>query len=287
MNQKPSPFNHQALIELIAHNLEIFRQKSQTPITSSIDNSTEDWKDSIDDDILNQEFKEDFEHIKWRNPYQSWKRILVIADLHLPFEHKDYLEFCKQLRDTYQPDGVIFIGDIIDHHYTSFHGADPDGMSAGDELELCIKRVKEWHTAFPNALVMIGNHDARVFRLAKDSKISKAWIRDYKEVLNTPTWQFMEEAIIDDVLYTHGSSGDAYKVATNRMISTVQGHYHTKMGIQYINNGTWGMQVGCGIDRNSYAMGYAKGHSKEQLLGAGMVENGVPTVIPFYTKRSK
>jgi metallophosphoesterase superfamily enzyme len=209
------------------------------------------------------------DNVKKVKPYSTWKRIMVISDLHLPFEHGLYLSFCKELRDAFNPDGIVFIGDIIDHHYTSFHNPDPDGMSAGDELVECLDRVQDWYKEFPNALVMIGNHDARVFRIAKESRISKTWIRDYKDVLNTPNWEFMEEVIIDNVLYTHGSSGDAYRVATNRMISTVQGHYHTKMGVQYINNRVWGMQVGCGIDRDSYAMSYAKGYSKEPMLGAG------------------
>lgn len=292
---KQQHFSHyQALIESISQNLDKrlktqHSSQSQPLVVPSPDENYDDIRgNDFDIDVATTNFHEAIdEHLTWVNPYQSWRRILVIADLHLPFEHKDYLQFCKQLKAHYKPDGVIFIGDIIDNHYTSFHSSNPDGMSAGDELKLCIERVEEWHRAFPNALVMIGNHDARVLRLAKDSKISECWIRDYEEVLNTPTWKFMEEVIIDDVLYVHGSSGDAYKVATNRMISTVQGHYHTKMGIQYINNGIWGMQVGCGINHNSYAMAYAKGHSKEQLLGAGMVENGVPTVIPFYTKRAR
>ena len=41
-------------------------------------------------------------------------RVLVIGDIHLPFERKDYLQFCKDTYKEYQCNRVVFIGDIID-----------------------------------------------------------------------------------------------------------------------------------------------------------------------------
>ena len=54
---------------------------------------------------------------------------------------------------------MIFIGDLIDSHGWSYHEHDPDGMSAGDELNLAINQIKDWYHAFPDADVCVGNHD--------------------------------------------------------------------------------------------------------------------------------
>ena len=51
---------------------------------------------------------------------------------------------------------IIFIGDIIDNHYASFHTTDPDGLGGGDELELAVEDVAKWYEAFPVADITIG-----------------------------------------------------------------------------------------------------------------------------------
>ena len=56
------------------------------------------------------------------------RRILVIGDIHSPFELEGYLQFCKDTYANYNCNQVIFIGDIIDNHASSFHISDPDGM---------------------------------------------------------------------------------------------------------------------------------------------------------------
>ena len=63
--------------------------------------------------------------------------------------------------------------DIIDNNYSSYYEQNPDGMAAKAELELAKKRLKKWYTKFPNAYVMIGNHDALPLRKAKTAKLSK------------------------------------------------------------------------------------------------------------------
>jgi len=64
---------------------------------------------------------------------------LVIGDLHAPFVKKGYLEFCQNTSYKYKCSRVVFIGDIIDNHYSSYYEADPDGHSAAEEL----RRAKE------------------------------------------------------------------------------------------------------------------------------------------------
>ena len=85
------------------------------------------------------------------------RNVLVIGDLHEPFCLDEYLDFCVDTYRKYACNQVIFIGDIIDNHYSSYHETDPDGLSGGDELNLAIERIARWKHAFPEAIVIIGN----------------------------------------------------------------------------------------------------------------------------------
>ena len=105
------------------------------------------------------------------------KRILVVGDIHAPFNHPDYLDFCKDVYAKWNLNQVIFIGDIIDNHFASFHTTDPDGLGGSDELDLAINEVQKWYKVFPKADVMIGNHDRMVMRKGFESQIPKRWIR--------------------------------------------------------------------------------------------------------------
>ena len=203
------------------------------------------------------------------------RNVLVIGDLHEPFCLDGYLEFNKRLEEKYLITDVIFIGDVIDSHYSSYHESDPDGLGGGDELELAIGKIAKWRDAFPKAKVIIGNHDRIIMRKAFTGGIPRRWIRGYKEVLDTPDWDFVESYTLDDVLYVHGEGGKAIAKTKKNMQSTVCGHYHTEAYTQYVvgsNFKVFGMQVGCGISKDTYAMAYAK-HFGKPAIGSGLVLN--------------
>lgn len=203
-------------------------------------------------------------------------RVLVIGDLHEPFCLDGYLEFCIDTYNKYQCNKVVFIGDVIDNHYSSYHETDADGMGGGQELELAISKLSEWYKAFPNAHVTIGNHDRLIMRKAQTSAVPKKWIKDYKEVLEVPQWEFVNRVVIDNVQYIHGEAGTAKVKCKADMMSTVQGHLHTQAYTEWFvgaNFKVFGMQVGCGIDHESYAMAYAKA-GKKPVIGCGVVIDG-------------
>jgi len=203
------------------------------------------------------------------------RRILVIGDLHEPFCLEGYLEFCKETYAKWNCNQVLFIGDIIDNHYSSYHEADPDGMGGGSELSLAIKRVQKWYTAFPDADVCIGNHDRIIMRKAFSSAIPKEWIKSYNDVLGVK-WNWVESVSYDNVLYEHGEGGQAKTKAKNNMMSSVCGHTHTEAYVHYFvgkKYRVFGMQVGCGVDANSYAAAYAK-NFKKQAIGCGVILGG-------------
>lgn len=204
------------------------------------------------------------------------KNVLIIGDLHEPFCLEDYLEHCKQTYKKYNCNEVVFIGDIIDNHASSYHETDPDGHSAGQELKMAISNIRNWYKAFPKATVIIGNHDRIIMRKAYSSGLSKMWIKDYAEVLGTPGWDFRESIEIDDVLYIHGEGGTARSRVRRDLQSVVQGHLHSQAYVEWIVGAKFklfGMQIGCGVDHKSYAMAYGK-EGPKPAISCGVVLNG-------------
>jgi predicted phosphodiesterase len=202
--------------------------------------------------------------------------VLVIGDLHEPFCLDEYLDFCIEQYYKFNCNEVVFIGDVIDNHYSSYHETNADGMGGADELELAISRIARWRDAFPKATVIIGNHDRMIMRKAQTSSIPSKWIKSYKEVLNVPNWNFVERYEKDGVQYIHGEGGTARTKCRADMQNTVQGHLHTQAYCEHyvgMNFRVFGMQVGCGINWESYAMAYAK-YGRKPAIGCAVVTNG-------------
>jgi len=212
---------------------------------------------------------------------QEISNILVIGDLHEPFCLDSYLDWCLDQYHAYNCTEVVFIGDIIDNHYSSYHETSADGMGGLDELELAIKRISRWYKAFPVATVIIGNHDRIIMRKAQTSAIPSKWIKSYKEVLEVPNWNFVERYEKDGVQFIHGEGGTARTKCRADMMNTVQGHLHTQAYTEHYvgkNFRVFGTQVGCGINHKSYAMAYAK-YGKRPAVGCAVILNNGQTPL--------
>lgn len=208
---------------------------------------------------------------------QRRRNVLAIGDLHAPFCLPKYLDFCIAQRERFKCDQIVFMGDVIDSHYSSYHETDPDGLSGGDELTLAVQQLRGWVSAFPNSIVCTGNHDRIVCRKAFTGGIPKKWIKEYNEVLEAPGWKFVDEFVMDGVQYIHGEGGTARIKARNDKFSTVQGHLHTQSYVENLigrDTRIFGMQVGCGIDRRAYAMAYAKTDPKPAIGCGAILDNG-------------
>lgn len=189
---------------------------------------------------------------------------LIIGDLHAPFIQDGYLEFCYYMKRKNKCNWIVFIGDLIDNHYSSYHESDPDLHSGGRELQLAKDMLKPWMETFPVAHVMIGNHDKIPCRKAMTSGLSKMWIKPISEVLDAPpTWDFQMQLELREMnmLIVHG---DRAKKALQRSrvdyCSIVQGHYHADSyciwhTARFMR--CFAMQVGCGIDQTSSAFAYS------------------------------
>lgn len=217
-------------------------------------------------------------------------RVLVIGDLHAPFDLDGYFDHCVEVYNRFNCNRVVFIGDVIDNHYSSYHETDANGMGGADELDLAIKRLERWYKQFPNAEVTVGNHDRIIMRKAQSGGVPAQWVKEYKDVLNTPNWKFVVSTDIDGVHYVHGEGGTAKTKSKADMRSTVQGHLHTQAYVEYAvgaNARIFGMQVGCGINHESYAMAYAKA-GKKPAIACGVVLGGnTGIVVPMRLEEYK
>lgn len=90
--------------------------------------------------------------------------ILVIPDLQIPFQHKYALTFLKRIRDEYQPDVTVCVGDETDQAALSRYPKDPNGQSAGDELKRARRTLKDYYAEFPEVLVCNSNHMQRLYK---------------------------------------------------------------------------------------------------------------------------
>jgi len=209
--------------------------------------------------------------------------VLIIADTHFPFEHRNYLEFCKEIQNRCKCGTVVHIGDLVDNHSISYHEHDPNGWAPLHEMEETDKHLKPWFKAFPKLKLCRGNHDALVDRKGKTVGLPRRAFKPFRDIWNLPKdWIDGFEFDINGVLYKHGtgmSGRYAHVMAAERARqSTVIGHVHSSLGVEWIvssKDAIFGMQVGCGVDRKKYAFAYGKDFPRKPILGAGITtDNG-------------
>ena len=205
--------------------------------------------------------------------------ILVISDTHIPFEHRDYLDFCVDTYKKYRCKKVVHIGDNCDNNAISYHEHDPDGWSPEDEMKEADRHLVPWFKAFPKVQLCRGNHDNLVDRKSKTVGLPRRCFKDFRDMWKLPRgWVDEFEWELDGVLFKHGTGYSGkyghIQAAVDSRQSTVIGHLHSVAGVEWLANSKeimFGMSVGCGIDRRKYAFKYGKDFRRKPILGCGVV----------------
>jgi Calcineurin-like phosphoesterase len=221
------------------------------------------------------------------------KSILVISDLHTPYEHPDAVRFLAACKAKFKPDTVICIGDEADFHALSYHESNPDLAAAGDELEQAIQHLKPIYKLFPKCTVIESNHGSMVLRKAITGGIPKKAIRRYNEILEAPKgWKWVDDTIIQTetgpVYFCHGKTTTPGKLASQYGMSTVQGHYHEKAQINYISTPErlmFDAHTGCLANDKSLALQYNKINPKRPIVSLLVVINGIPQIVPMHLNK--
>jgi len=219
----------------------------------------------------------------------SHKTILVISDMHLPYQHKDSIKFLKEIKKEFKPDTTLSIGDLLDQHALSFHDSSPELYSAGMELDKAKEYVKELESIFPKLIEVDSNHSSMIYRRALKHGLPRAYLKEYGDFLETKKWKWIDDLTLtmsngQRCFFTHGRSADILKVSQTMGMSAVQGHYHTKFVISWWANPDnlfFGMNVGCLIDQKSMAFNYAKNFRTRFIIGCGIIINGIPRLLPM------
>lgn len=106
------------------------------------------------------------------------QRIIVLSDVHLPFHAPNAVELAIQVIKVWQPDRVIFNGDIMDFYAVSTHDKNPERLKNGGlqtELEQWYELADKVRSAAPADCqidFLPGNHEDRLRRyLWRDSTL--------------------------------------------------------------------------------------------------------------------
>jgi len=215
----------------------------------------------------------------------SGRRVGIIGDTHLPYELDGYLDFCQETFDRHGVDTVIHIGDFVDNHSLSFHDSEPMLHNVIGEHESAFERAQGWYEAFPDATLIMGNHDRIPARqMAKLGMAPSIYMKPIEELLGMP-WDVVDYIEIDNVLYHHGETAGGVngfrKDCEQRMRCTVSGHNHSNAGISATATDqelVWGLAVGCGVNQKHMAFAYGKNFAKKPIISCGVVIEGEPHI---------
>jgi hypothetical protein len=217
------------------------------------------------------------------------KTILVIPDLQIPFQHAYALTFLKSVRDEYNPDLVVCVGDEWDNCALSRYPKDPDGMSAGDEYRKAKRASRPYYEAFPNVYLCESNHRERLYKRAYEAGIPREMVRETHAYMGAPEgWVWADQWVFDGIIFEHGDRASGAnageKLIDANHASVVYGHHHDSPGITYrkkANKILFAMNVGCLIEQSAYSMSYTKHNRNKPVLSCGIIIDGVPQIIPM------
>jgi hypothetical protein len=216
-------------------------------------------------------------------------RVLVIPDLHCPYQHRNALAFVSAVADAIQPDAVVHLGDEIDAAAFSRYAKNPDLDSPAAEIKRARRALQPWFDLFPIVRVCNSNHTQRPLKRAAEAGLPNDFVRTIREVLGAPPgWTWADEHEIDGVIYFHGEGFSGPAGARNAAVTYRQsvciGHLHGHAGISWIAGprGTiFGMNAGCLINPRSAAFSYAKHSKHKPTLGCSVILDGVPSFVPL------
>jgi len=225
---------------------------------------------------------------------KGYDRVLIISDLHCPWQHPDAFDFLRALKKKIKPQFVLNLGDEADAHALSFHETNPDLPSAGDELSLAKTELHELEKIFPEMTLLHSNHSSLIYRRALKHGMPRAYLRNYNEFLEVGKgWKWVDDINFklsdgSEVFATHGMAADGIKLSMQMGCHTIQGHFHSKAAINYFSNPSqlvWSLQVGSLTKQSSLAFQYARNFKMRFIIGTGAIIDGQPKLFPMRLNR--
>jgi predicted phosphodiesterase len=164
-------------------------------------------------------------------------RILIIPDVHCPFEDKRAFELMLKAGQHFKPDIIVTLGDFIDCYSVSAHSKDPRRVSQL-ETELSAARARREQLDQLGAKVkhaVLGNHEHRLERYLCEHAPALFSTVDIADLLGYAAsgWQvtpYRQHVKIGKVFVTHdvGQAGQyaAFRAGAAFEGSVIIGHTH-------------------------------------------------------------
>ena len=218
------------------------------------------------------------------------KRLLILSDTHFPYQHQNYFEWIKKIKDKVNPTQVIHIGDLVDFHSISQHLHSAELPNIKFEIKDAIKCIKKLRKIFPTPMpILWGNHDIRIQRIAEKSLIPNSFLKDINDILEIDKkwkWTWHDKLIVDlpnktKVFFTHHFKSNVISSAKELGMSYVSGHQHTLSQLTLISNPlalNFAMCVGSSINPKHEAFKYAKNFIKRPIISVGAIINNQPVI---------
>ena len=219
------------------------------------------------------------------------KRLLILSDTHFPYQHQNYFEWIKKIKDKVNPTQVIHIGDLVDFHSISQHLHSAELPNIKFEIKDAIKCIKKLRKIFPTPMpILWGNHDIRIQRIAEKSLIPNSFLKDINDILEIDKkwkWTWHDKLIVDlpnktKVFFTHHFKSNVISSAKELGMSYVAGHQHTLCQLTMISNPlalNFAMCVGSSINPKSEAFKYGKNFIKRPIISVGAIINNQPVIF--------
>jgi predicted phosphodiesterase len=214
--------------------------------------------DKIVDEPLNLE--SDFSYLKRKWVGHNTYKVLVLPDIHVPFQNKKALNAAIRLGEEFGPDEVIQLGDLLDCYKISRFTKNPErGVKLQEEIDQATEILNSLksRTGARKATFIQGNHESRIKKYLEANAPSLAHLKSLKieSMLNLKDigWDFIPEHYfyaINKVYFTHGEfvspqSSDKHMRTYSETI--VHGHTHKLQHhcLKHMNKTIEGWEMGC------------------------------------------
>ncbi len=216
---------------------------------------------------------------------------MALGDVHNPFENWEAIAFAADYAKHSKPDVIIQVGDIIDGYNWNLYGRAPDSPNAACEWDQTVHNMNRLRDYFPRKIpwkVLEGNHCRRYMMRAAEVNLPRQLIKTLDQIFQFDNWEWHmkpEPLVIDGIAFMHGDEcpGNAWQKAQRMGMSVVHGHSHQAL-LHYVTTfkkSIFGMEIGWLGDADSIVMKYSARNPMKAWLGFGIIDDGVPSLIPF------
>ena len=218
------------------------------------------------------------------------KRLLILSDTHFPYQHSNYFEWIKKIKEKVNPTQIIHIGDLVDFHAISQHLHSAELPNIKFEIKDAIKCIKKLRKIFPTPMpILLGNQDLRIQRLAEKSLIPNSFLKNINDILEIEKnwkWTWHDKLVVDlpnktKVFFTHHFKSNVVASSKELGMSLVVGHQHTLSQLTLISSPlalNFALCVGSSINPKHEAFKYQKNFIKRPIISIGAIINSQPVI---------